>query len=247
MILANHRLAQHGRGHGDIGLARELEKLVLQTEPVHLHVRQDDRAARGIDHPLGFGERLAQTFDVAPLVNVRRLMVGNAGHRNKVARQFDIDRPLEPQRGVQHAIDFLEGRLRVAQDRRGDGQLLEHLLLGVKLADLVVQQGVLLTLFHPRRAADDDHRRLFGKGLGGGISELQSAYAVGDANSAQAAHSGVGIGGKAGALLIAGVDEAQFAPGKLVVESKHVIARDAKHMAHPMRVEPLDEVIANGG
>ncbi len=125
--------------------------------------------------------------------------------------------------------------------------MLEHLLLGVKLADLVVQQGILLTLFHPRRAADDDHGRLLGKGLGGGIGELQSAYAVRDADGAQAAYTGVGIGGETGALLVASVDEAQFAPGKLVVESKHVIARDAKHMAHPMRVEPLDEVIANGG
>ena len=214
MVLANDGLAEHGRRHGDIGLARELEELVLQAEPVHLHVRQDDRLARGVDHLLGFGQGLAQALEVAPLVQLRRLVVGNAGHGDEVAGQLDIDRPLEPQRGVQHAIDFLEGRLRVAQDRRGDGKLLEHLLLGVKLADLVMQQGVLLALLHPRRAADDDHGRLLGKGFGGGIGELQSAHAVGDADRAQAAHAGVGIGGEAGALLVAGVDEAQLAAGR---------------------------------
>ena len=37
-------LPEHGGGHRDIGLARELEHLVLQAEPVHLHVGQDDRA-----------------------------------------------------------------------------------------------------------------------------------------------------------------------------------------------------------
>ena len=42
-------------------------------------------------------------------------MVGNAGNGDEVTGQFDIDRPLEPQRGVQHAVDFLEGGLRVAQ------------------------------------------------------------------------------------------------------------------------------------
>ena len=174
VVLANDGLAEHGRGHGDVGLARELEELVLQAEPVHLHVRQDDRLARGVDHLLGFGQGLAQAPGVAPLVNLGRLVMGNAGHRDQVARQLDIDRPLEPQRGVQHAVNFLERGLRVAQDRRGDGELLEHLLLGVELADLVMQQGVLLALLHPRRAADDDDGRLLGEGFGGGVGHLQA-------------------------------------------------------------------------
>ena len=55
-----------------------------------------------------------------------------------------------------HPVDFLKRSLRVAQDRRGDGKLLEHLLLRIELPDLMMQQGVLLALFHPRRAADDD-------------------------------------------------------------------------------------------
>ena len=78
------------------------------------------------------------------------------------------------------------------------------------------------------------------------LVSFQSAHAVGDADRAQAAHAGVGIGGEAGALLVAGVNEAQLAAGELVVEPEHVIARDAEHMAHAMGVEPLDEVFANG-
>ena len=45
MVLADDGLAQHGGGDGDVRLARELEQLVLQAEPVHLHVGQDDRLA----------------------------------------------------------------------------------------------------------------------------------------------------------------------------------------------------------
>jgi hypothetical protein len=41
---------------------------------------------------------------------------------------------------VQHAVYFLERGLRIAQH----------------LTNLVMQQGVLLALFHPGRAADDD-------------------------------------------------------------------------------------------
>ena len=141
--------------------------------------------ARGVDHPLGFGQRLAQAPGVAALVDLRRLVVGDAGHGDEVARQFDIDRPLEPQRGMQHAVNFLEGGLRVAQDRRGNGQLLEDLLLGVELADLVVQQGILLALFHARRAADDDDGGFLGKGFGGGIGQLQTADAIGHADRAR--------------------------------------------------------------
>ena len=79
------------------------------------------------------------------------------------------------------------------------------------------------------------------------LATFKPADAIGDADRAQAAHAGVGIGGEAGALLVAGVDEAQLALGELVVEPQHVIARDAEHMAHAVRVEPLDEVLADGG
>ena len=109
-----------------------------------------------------------------------------------------------------------------------------------------MQQGILLALFHPRRAADDHDGRLLREGLGGGIGQLQPAHAIGDADRAQAAHAGVGVGGEPGALLVAGVDEAQLAPGELVVKPEHVIARDAEHVAHAMGVQPLDEVFANG-
>ncbi len=108
-----------------------------------------------------------------------------------------------------------------------------------------MQQGILLPLLHPRRAANDDHGRLLGKGFGGGIGELQSAHAVSDADRAEAAHAGVGIGSEARALLIAGVDKTQLASGKLVVKPQHIIARDAEHVAHAVGIKPLDEIVAD--
>ncbi len=67
---------------------------------MHLHVREDDRLVRGVDHLPCFGQGLAQAPEVAPLVNLRRLVMGNARHADQVAGKLDIDRPLISQRGM---------------------------------------------------------------------------------------------------------------------------------------------------
>ena len=54
------------------------------------------------------------------------------------------------------------------------------------------------------------------------------------------------IGGKTSALLVAGVDDAQLAVGKQVVEAQDIIARDAEHVAYTIGVKALDEVFADG-
>jgi len=124
-----------------------------------------------------------------------------------IAGQFDVDRALGLDGSVEHAVDLPRRGLWVVQHGGGLGQLLEHLELRVEVAHLVVEQRVAQALVHARRATDDDHRRLLGVGLGGGVGDLQPADAVGDADHAQAVEPGVGIGGKARALLVAGVDD----------------------------------------
>ena len=146
---------------------------------------------------------------------------------------------------MQHPIDLLKRCLRIAQNRRGDRELVKHLLLRVELAHFVVKQRVLFAFFHPRRAADDDHRRLFSEGFGGGIGHLQTTNAVGDANGSQAPDTGISISGKAGTLFIAGVDDAQFAFREQIVETQHIVAGNPKDVAHALPVKPLDEVFAN--
>ena len=120
----------------------------------------------------------------------------NAGGEDEVAGKLDIDRPFVTDGGVQHAVNFLEGGLRIAEHGRGDGELLEDLLLGVELADLVVQQGIFFAFLDSRRAADDDDRGFFGEGPGGGVGDLQAADAIGDADRAEAADAGIGVGGE---------------------------------------------------
>ena len=114
--------------------------------------------------------------------------------------------------------------------------MFEDFLLRVELADFVVEQGIFLTLFHARRAADDDDGRFFGEGFRRRVGHFQAADAISDANCAEAADTGIGVGGKAGALFVAGVDEAQLAFGEKVVKAQHVIAGNSKHMPHAMGV-----------
>ena len=120
VLLTDDRFAQHGRRDRNPGLADQLEQLVLQAEAVHFHVGQNDRLARVIDHFLGLGQSGAQAFGVAALVNLGRLVRRISRHQHLVPRQLDINRAFEAQGGVQHAIDFLERSLRIAQDRGTD-------------------------------------------------------------------------------------------------------------------------------
>ena len=212
---------------------------------MHFHVRQNDRLARAVNHFNRFRQRFTQCVPVACLVNFPRRVMRNAGTGNHVTRQFDVNRPFVTQRGVQHAVDLLKGGLRIAQDGGGDGQLLEHLLLGVELAHLVVEQRIFLPFLHPRRAADDHDRRFLRERLRRGVGHFQSADAVGDADRAQPAHARVSVGRKTSALLIAGIDDANRAVKELLVETEDVIAWNAKHVPHAMRVQALNQIFAD--
>ena len=55
----------------------------------------------------------------------------------------------------------------------------------------------------------------------------------------------VAIDGKTCALLVAGHDGLQVALQKLTVETEDVIARDTEDMVLVVRLEPLDEILAD--
>ena len=245
VLLTDDRFAHDGCRDRDVGLCGEPYQGALQPEPMHFHVGQDDRLARAINHCNRLRQRLAQCVAVALLVKFPRRVMRNAGQRNQVTRQLDVNGTLVTQRRVQHAIDFLKGALRIAQDGGSNGQLLENLFLGVELAHLVVEQRILFPFLHPRRAADDHDRRFLCERFGRGVGHLQSADAIGDADGAQSAHTGVGVGRKTSALFIASIDNAKRAVKKLFVKAEHVIAGDAKNVPHAMRVKSLNQIFAD--
>ena len=79
------------------------------------------------------------------------------------------------------------------------------------------------------------------------LATFKPAHAISNANRAQSLHARISVGGETGALLIAGVDDAQFAFEKLIVKAEHVVAGNAEDMPHAVRVKPLDKVFADAG
>src|SRR5262249_38303041 len=63
----------------------------------------------------------------------------------------------------------------------------------------------------------------------------------------EAAHARVSVRRETRALLVAGVDDLhERAALELVVETQHVIARDAEDVFHAVLMQPLDEILADG-
>ena len=62
----------------------------------------------------------------------------------------------------------------------------------------------------------------------------------------KAAHPGISVGGEAGALFVAGIDEPQFAVRQLLIKTQNVVAGNPENVAHTVHVKPVDEVLANG-
>ena len=158
MLLAQHGLAEDGRGKGNVCPLDEPQRFVVHGKAMHFHIREDDRTLRRIQHRHRFAHGLGERERIARLVNLPRAMVRQPRCRHEIARQFEIHGPLVTHRRVQHAVDLGERRVGIVEHGRGNGDLIEHPPLRVELAHLVMQQRILLPLAHPRRAADDDHR-----------------------------------------------------------------------------------------
>ena len=172
MLLADDGFAEERGDDRDIGFFGQFRENILQSEAVHLDVRNDDRLDSAVDEPDGIIDGGAEHFQVAGFMNFERPMMWNSWHLHHVPREFDINGALVTEAGMKNAIDFLEGSLRIAEHSGSDSQLLEDFLLSIELADFVVEQRVFLALANAGRAADDNDRAFFGKSAGGGVGDL---------------------------------------------------------------------------
>ena len=230
--LGDDALAQDRRRDRETRLLGQRDHLVLEPEAVDLDVGQDHRPGRRGEHRGGLVDRLAEGVGVAG----RDALLRPVGHDlplvDHVAGDLDVDRPLVPLGGGQHAVDLREGGHRVGQDRRGDRQLLHHLELGLEPLDLVVQQRVPLPLVHAGGASQDDHRRLLRVCPGDAVAEAQAADAIGDGHAADAVDPGVGVGREPGRVLLGHAHQLDRARLDHLVEAEDVVPRDAEHVPH---------------
>src|SRR6266704_1215415 len=109
-----------------------------------------------------------------------------------------------------------------------------------------MEQWVFFALLYSGRAADDHDGRFFGESFGGGVRDLEATDAISDAYYPKSTNPRIRIRSEPGTLLVASVDDAQFAFRQQIVKTENVIARNAKDMADAMSVELVDEILADG-
>ena len=124
-------------------------RLAVQAEAVDFHARQDDRALGGGDPPRGLADGLASASGVARRLLPRGLVRALGHDADHIARQLDIARPPERKAACEHAIDLLQGCLRVVQFGVGAADAAEDLGLGAKVLHVVVQQGIVERSLRP--------------------------------------------------------------------------------------------------
>ena len=174
-----------------------------------------------------------------------KLMRQVGHHRDHVARNLDVDRPLVAGRRVQHAIDLVERHQRLVQLGAGDAQLVEHVVLRAKIAHPVVQQRIVHPLAQTRRTGDHHHRRLLGIGPGDRIAQAQPPHAIGDADGPHAMHAGVGVGREAGAILARAADRPQRALFQQRIEPQHVVARNPEDVPDAVILQAANQIFAD--
>jgi hypothetical protein len=243
--LVDYRLVEERDRRWDAGALDEAHRRFDEIEAGQLDAEDDHRLPSARD-PL---RRLDESGRQRPRVArfERRGERGHAGHPifDDITRQLDVPRALQPADGVEDPVDLTWRVLRRIQDGRRGRQLLKHLELRVVAAHLVVDQRVALPLAEPRRATDDEDRRLFGVRLPSRVRHLQPADAVGDADDAQTPQPGIGVGGEARALLVAGGDQCQRRFLQILHEAENEVPRHAKDVLDAVRPEPLDQVVAD--
>ena len=146
----------------------------------------------------------------------------------------------------QHAIDATKSRVGIVQLGLGAAQPPENIGLGLEILDLVVQERVIPPFAQARSPADHDNRRFLGIGPRDRIAEAQPTHAIRHTDRANAVHPGIGIGGKARAVLAGTADQPQRAFFHHRVEGQHVVARDAKDVADAVCSQAADQVLSNG-
>ena len=210
-----------------------------------LHVGQDHRPPGAGQERRGLIERLAEGVRIAGRQPLGQPVGSNLPRMRLVAGKLQVDRPLVPLRGFEHAINLAECRLGPIKNRRGDRDLLENLELRVKIFHLMVQERIARSFRHPGRAGEDDHGRLLGVSAGDAVTGAQSTHAVGDANTAQPVNPGIGIRGEPGGVLASHPHQADRALLQQPVQAEHIITWNPKDMLDPARGKPVDQILTD--
>jgi hypothetical protein len=211
MLLANDGFAEDSRRNRDIGFADEFKDIVLKTEAMDFDIGKNDWLAGSVNHFCGFRESRLKCFGVAAFVKFWSFVKWNTRNKNEIARNLDINRTFVAEGCMQHTVNLLESGLGVAQDGGSDRELFENFFLSIEFADFMMEQWVFFALLHSGGAADNDDRRFFGESFRRGVCDLEAPNAVSDAHGSETANPCIGIGGEAGALFVASIDDAQFA------------------------------------
>ena len=78
------------------------------------------------------------------------------------------------------------------------------------------------------------------------LHRLRPPDAVGDADAPQPVQPGIGVGGEPGVVLAGHAHEPDRAVLDHLVERQHVVAGDPEDVLDPQRVQPVDQVLADG-
>ena len=176
----------------------QCQHIVLQAETVNFHARDDHRLRLLLIQATASATASASTAGSLAAVPSSETN-GDAGHDvDHVSRQFDVDGPFGPGRGIEHAIDLAERDRWIGQLGSRDADFLEHFRLRAEIAHLVVQERIVDPFVHPGRTGDHDDGRFLGIRAGNRIAQAQSADTIGHTNRPHSADPCVGIGGKAG-------------------------------------------------
>jgi len=172
---------------------------------------------------------------------------GGDGGVDEVAGDFEVTRALIFKDGGDDSIDFGGGGDGVIEDGVGDGEVAVDFGLGVEVFDAVMEESVGGLFGDARGAGNDEERDLFGVGVGCGVGEFEASDAVGAADDAEAADSGVGIGGEASALFVAGDEHGEASVFEGAEEAEGVIADDPEAVLDAVFAEASDEVCGDSG
>ena len=169
--------------HRNIEPRRQRRRLVFKPEPLELDPRHQHRRPGGGESLEDFPGARRQRL----LVDGRRRHFGHrrAGDCRHIARDLDIDRQRQAERGIEHPGDFAGRGRGVVEPGAGAGDVAVDLHLAVQRLALMVQQQTAPQLVGAGRAGDHHQRALFRIGAVDRVDQIERAGAIGDRGDPQ--------------------------------------------------------------
>ena len=244
MRLGECRFAED-RGHdGQILRLGQRHHRVPHAEPLHL-CSHDHHRMPGGPQP---GNDLRHRLRDRPGIGRHRFRsMFRVGHIDlpvdHVPRHLQVGGSRGAGEHGEHPLDLGRRSRRIVEDRRGRGDLREHVPLGLEGLDAVVEERLSAAERHLRAAAHDEHRRLLGVGQRDGIDHVQPAGSVGGDGHPEPADPRVGVGGEADRRLVRHHDGLKARPRLGRVEGKDEIPGDAERMFDPGRLDAPQDMV----